>query len=182
MFEFAKRITQTMGRILFFAAIALACAVFVPRIADRSSQSVPAAAAMAVAPGTNTSRELTNSRMVTLPRGDGGHFWTEAKIDGRRLQFVVDTGASHIALRASDAARLGIHPTAREYSVKVSTANGITRAALVELRSVEVADLVVRNVTALVQPDEALGVNLLGMSFLSRIRWTHERGKLVLEQ
>jgi len=173
-----------MGRILFFAAIALACAVFVPRIADRSSQSAPAAAAaaMAVAPGANTSRELSNSRMVTLPRGDGGHFWTEAKIDGRRVQLVVDTGASHIALRASDAARLGIHPTAREYSVKVSTANGITRAAPVELRSVEVADLVVRNVTALVQPDEALGVNLLGMSFLSRIRWTHERGKLVLEQ
>ena len=40
----------------------------------------------------------------------------------------------------------------------------------------------VRNVRAMVHPDEALGVNLLGMSFLSRVRWTHERGKLVLEQ
>ena len=39
-----------------------------------------------------------------------------------------------------------------------------------------------RNVPALVQPDEALGVNLLGMSFLSRVRWTHERGRLILEQ
>jgi aspartyl protease family protein len=41
---------------------------------------------------------------------------------------------------------------------------------------------VVRDVPALVHPDESLGVNLLGMSFLSRLRWTHERGKLVLEQ
>jgi aspartyl protease family protein len=43
-------------------------------------------------------------------------------------------------------------------------------------------DILVRNVKALVQPDNALHVNLLGMSFLSRVRWTHERGKLVLEQ
>ena len=50
------------------------------------------------------------------------------------------------------------------------------------MRTVEVGDIVVRNVRALVHPDEALGVNLLGMSFLSRVRWTHERGKLVLEQ
>jgi aspartyl protease family protein len=171
-----------MGRILLFAGIALACAVFVPRIADRSSQGAPTAAAMTVAPGTNPPRGSTNSRTVTLTRGDGGHFWTEARVDGRRLQFVVDTGASHIALRASDAARLGIHPTPRDFSVKVSTANGMTRAAPVQLRTVEVADVVVRDVTALIQPDEALGVNLLGMSFLSRIRWTHERGKLVLEQ
>jgi hypothetical protein len=49
-------------------------------------------------------------------------------------------------------------------------------------RDLAVADIVVRDVAALVQPDEALGVNLLGMSFLSRVRWTHERGKLILEQ
>ncbi|HEY2185619.1 MAG TPA: TIGR02281 family clan AA aspartic protease, partial [Xanthobacteraceae bacterium] len=91
-------------------------------------------------------------------------------------------GASQIALRASDAARLGIHPTARDYSVRVSTANGITRAALVQLLRVEIDDIVVRDVPALVHPDETLGVNLLGMSFLSRVRWTHERGKLILEQ
>jgi len=79
------------------------------------------------------------------------------------------------------AARLGIHPTARDYN-KVATANGVTRAALVELRMVEVGNIVVRNVPALIHSDEALGVNLLGMSFLSRVRWTHERGRLLLEQ
>jgi len=103
-------------------------------------------------------------------------------VDGRRLELVVDTGASAVALRASDAARLGIHPSERDYSIKVATANGITRAALVQLRMVEVGNIVVRDVPALVHGDDALGVNLLGMTFLSKLRWTHERGKLILEQ
>ena len=98
------------------------------------------------------------------------------------MELVVDTGTSQIALRASDAARLGIHPTPRDYNIRVATANGVTRAAPVELRMVEVGNIMVRNVPALVHPDEALGVNLLGMSFLSRVRWMHERGRLVLEQ
>ena len=58
----------------------------------------------------------------------------------------------------------------------------MTRAAMVQLGMVEVGDIVVRNVPALVQPDEALSVNLLGMSFLSRVRWSYERGRLVIEQ
>ena len=106
----------------------------------------------------------------------------EARVDGRRIQFMVDTGASQIALRESDAARLGLRPSARDYTIKIQTANGVGRAALVQLRMVEVGNIVVRDLPALVSPDDALGVNLLGMSFLSRVRWTHERGKLTLEQ
>jgi aspartyl protease family protein len=148
---------------------------------DTKSKSVAASAAVASAPVSDSSASF-NSRSVTLSRGNGGHFWVDAKIDGRPLEMVVDTGATQIALRASDAARLGIHPAARDYAVKVATANGITRAALVQLRAVELGGIVVRDLPALVHPDESLGVNLLGMSFLSRVRWTHERGKLVLEQ
>jgi aspartyl protease family protein len=58
----------------------------------------------------------------------------------------------------------------------------MTRAALVQLAMVEIGNIVVRDVSALVHRDETLGVNLLGMSFLSRVRWTHEQGKLILEQ
>jgi len=167
-----------MRSMLFFAALVLAVGVYVARIADRQSPPVALAAQSEPPPATNGS----DSHSVTLSRGNGGHFWTDARIDGRRLELVVDTGASTIALRASDAARLGIHPTARDYSVKVSTANGVTKAALVQLERVEIGDITVRNVPALVHADDSLGVNLLGMSFLSRIRWTHERGKLILEQ
>jgi aspartyl protease family protein len=119
---------------------------------------------------------------VELSRGNGGHFWADARIDGLRLELVVDTGATQVALRAVDAARLGIHPSARDYTIKVSTANGVTRAALVQLHMIEIGNIVVRDVPALVHADDALGVNLLGMSFLSRVRFTHERGRLILEQ
>jgi aspartyl protease family protein len=150
-------------------------------MADRTAHSTAAPSAMAAQSAT-ASTNSKNSRSVTLARGNGGHFWTEARVDGRRLELVVDTGATAIALRASDAARLGIHPSARDYNVKVGTANGVALAAMVRLQTVEVGDIVVHDVPALVQTDDALGVNLLGMSFLSRVRWTHERGKLVLEQ
>ena len=63
------------------------------------------------------------------------------------MELVVDTGASQIALRESDAARLGIHPTARDYRIKVATANGFTHAALVQLGMVEVGNIIVRDIT-----------------------------------
>src|SRR5262245_26333183 len=167
-----------MGRIILFAGAMLIFGVVAVRLVERPGHEAPRApSAMAATPVPSS-----NSRTVTLSRGKGGHFWTDARVDGRRLDLVVDTGASAIALRASDAARLGIHPAARDYTVKVSTANGITRAALVRLGMVEVGNIVVRDVPALVHSDDALGVNLLGMTFLSRVRFSHERGKLVLEQ
>jgi len=169
-----------MGKFIIFAAMILGAGVVAARLADRSVPIAASPSAMAAA--QEPAPAASNSRTVTLSRSSDGHFRTEARVDGRRLELIVDTGASQIALRASDAARLGIHPTPRDYNVRVSTANGITRAALIQLQRVEVDDIVVRDVAALVQPDEALGVNLLGMSFLSRVRWTHERGKLILEQ
>ena len=66
--------------------------------------------------------------------------------------------------------------------MRVNTANGEGRAARVELTRVEVGDITVRDVVALVVPDDVLNVNLLGMSFLSRVRWTQDHGQLVLEQ
>jgi len=171
-----------MGRIILFAGAMLLFGVVAVRLVERPGHEAPRTPSAMAATPVPSPTSSSNSRTVTLSRGKGGHFWTDARVDGRRLELVVDTGASTIALRASDAARLGIHPAARDYTVNVATANGITRAALVQLRTVEVGDIVVRNVPALIQGDEALGVNLLGMTFLSKLRWTHERGKLILEQ
>ncbi len=128
------------------------------------------------------STSAANYRNMVIQRGPNGHFNLDAEVDGRRMQFLVDTGASSIALRESDAARLGIHPAQRDYTIRASTANGIIRVAPVELNRVDVGSLTVRNVRAVVFPDEALGQNLLGMSFLSRVRWEHRDGRLVLEQ
>jgi aspartyl protease family protein len=170
-----------MGKFFIFAAMILAVGTLAARWADRALLTKASPSAMAAAQ-QSTPTNVSNSRSVTLSRSSDGHFRADARVEGRRLELVVDTGASQIALRASEAARLGIRPTPRDYNIRVSTANGMTRAALVQLQRVEIEDIVVRDVPALVHPDETLGVNLLGMSFLSRVRWTHERGKLVLEQ
>lgn len=162
---------------IIIAATLLALGVIAVRFVDQTGRPPATSSAMAAAPAPSS-----NSRSAAIARAADGHFWADARVDNRRLKFVVDTGASHIALRESDAAQLGIRPTPRDYTVKVQTANGMGRAALVQLRTVEIGDIVVRDLPALVHPDEALGVNLLGMSFLSKVRWTHERGKLVLEQ
>jgi aspartyl protease family protein len=164
-----------MRSILVFAAFVLVLAVFAPRFLPRHDATV-----MTVA--SEQTRQPANSRTVAISRGQNGHFQTDGVVDGRRLGFLVDTGASVIALREGDAARLGIHPSQREYTTRVNTANGTILAAPIELNRVEVGDVTVRNVAGLVLPDEALAQNLLGMSFLSRVHWQYEGGKLVLEQ
>jgi aspartyl protease family protein len=170
-----------MRSAIIFAVVALIAGVEVPRYATKIA-ATPATAALPAhqAPVADT---VVTPRSVIVPRDARGHFEVEARIEGRRLSFMVDTGASVIALTASDAARLGIHPTQREFVTEVKTANGTVRAASARLDKVEVGDLVVRDVAALVMPDEALSDNLLGLSFLSRLRrFEYSAGKLVMEQ
>jgi aspartyl protease family protein len=169
----ANLLEALMRPVLIFAGLVLALAVLAPRFIVPPGTKVTAAAAEP-APG--------NTRTVSLSRGPNGHFQTDAVVDGRRIGFLVDTGASVIALRESDAARLGIHPAQREYTMRVSTANGAILAAPIEFNRVEVGDLIVRNVAGIVLPDQALGQNLLGMSFLSRVHWQYQSNRLVLEQ
>jgi aspartyl protease family protein len=168
-----------MRNVLFLVAAALATAVLVPKYYNTQPQAAATTAAVAVAEAPPAA---SYSRTVTINRASNGHFMTEAVVDGRRIGFLVDTGASTIALREGDAARLGIHPAERDYTVRVATANGSTRAARVSLNRVEVGGVTVRDVSAVIMPDEALGQNLLGMSFLSRLRWEQKNGKLILEQ
>ena len=83
---------------------------------------------------------------------------------------------------ASSPISLAQHATPEAAAPPAITSEVLGRAAPVTLDTVEVGDIIVRDVPALVIPDKALSVNLLGMSFLSRVKWVHERGQLVLEQ
>jgi aspartyl protease family protein len=124
-----------------------------------------------------------NGRTFTVRRDNNGHFQVEGRIDGRRMDFIVDTGATVIAIPEREAARLGIHPARREYKAQIRTANGTIRGAPTRLGMVEVGGLLVRDVAAVIMPDEALAENLLGMSFLSRLRrFEMADGRLLLEQ
>ena len=171
-----------MTRVFIIGAVFMTLVVVAVQQLETVGRVPPAVAMVKANPSPASAPAPANSRTMVIKAGSGGHFEVDARVDGRRLAMIVDTGASQIALRASDAARAGFHPAQRDYSVKVMTANGEGRAARVDLGRVEVGDIVVRDVVALVMPDEMLAVNLLGMSFLSRVRWSHERGNLVLEQ
>ena len=174
-----------MRSILAFAALALAVGAITPKLVEHVGErkSAPAAVAMKADTASQDAPVTYSSRNVVITPDRQGHFRVEASVDGRRLDFMVDTGASVIALTERDAGRLGIRPIRSEYTAVVKTANGSVKAAPVSLDSVEVDGIHVRDVRALVLPDDALSENLLGLSFLSRLRrFEYSRGKLVLEQ
>src|ERR1700722_18901589 len=154
-----------MRSVLMIAAVALIAAVIVPHYFTKLNAAHPAPAMMAARPVAAPEPAPADSRSVTVPRNARGHFQVDGRIDGRRLTFMVDTGASVIALTADDAATLGIHPSQSEFTMLVKTANGTVKAAPIELDRVEIEDITVRNVTAMVLPDGALSDKLLGMSF-----------------
>jgi aspartyl protease family protein len=131
---------------------------------------------------TNGAAAANGRRSVAIARDGRGHFQVGGRIDGRRVDFMVDTGASVIALTEAEARRLGIYPARNDFTAQVRTANGTVNAAPVMLSSVDIDGLVVRDVQALVVPGKALSENLLGLSYLTRLkRFEYAGGKLVLE-
>lgn len=122
----------------------------------------------------------TQKRRVRIASQDGGHHRVRGEVNGHRVDFVVDTGATVIALNYSTAKRIGIDLTrgARGYS---STANGVKEIRLVTLDKVSIGAITQYNVQASVSLDDALPVALLGNSFLSRTNLRTENGVLVLE-
>ena len=173
-----------MNKIILFAVVMLIAAGLAPRLLDRVT--VPPAAAVATArPTAPASAPAVSAgpRKAVLSADARGHFQADGRIDGRRVGFVVDTGATVVALTERDARRLGLDPAASAYVASVRTANGTVKAAPVRLPEVEIGGVSVANVDALVLPDRALSENLLGMSFLSRLRRYEVRdGRMVLEQ
>ncbi|HMK41414.1 MAG TPA: TIGR02281 family clan AA aspartic protease [Methyloceanibacter sp.] len=120
---------------------------------------------------------------VHLKSDARGHFVFEAYINDRPATFMADTGATLVVLTYEDAARLGLSPQSLDFSARVATANGISSVAPVTLDRVRVDDITVRDVEALVAERGALATNLLGMSFLGRLRsFTKEGSELVLVQ
>jgi aspartyl protease family protein len=106
---------------------------------------------------------------ITLYGDRGGQFQADVVIDGSALHMLVDTGASAVTLTAEDADRIGVHPFPSDYTLRMSTANGIVMAARTELREVTLGEIRVRNVTAIVLPQGASRISLLGMTFLQRL-------------
>lgn len=118
-------------------------------------------------------------RMV-IARGRGGHYWVNGSVNGNSMAFLLDTGASSIALNEVQAKRLGIDFTAGQ-PMQVTTASGVERGWQVNLRSVKVGAIEVLGVEAIVLEGSYPTDALLGMSFLNRIGWRQEQDALILE-
>ncbi len=143
--------------------------------APKTAAGEAPALAAAIAP-------LGPSGEVRLSAGVNHQFYVTAAVNGRPSSFLVDTGASYVALRDSDARAANIYVSWADYKHPVRTANGETRAALIEIDVIEIDKIRVEKVQAFILPDEQLGMNLLGMSFLSKLQSVEARGReLVLK-
>ena len=134
------------------------------RVAGVTLPTVP----MPAAPQPGASAPSSHG-VVHLSAVQGGHFLADASVNGTHVRFLVDTGASIVALSAFDARRLGLDPQELDYNITVSTANGQTRAASVSLDEIRIGSISRSQVPALVVSEGALEQSLLGMTFLNLI-------------
>ena len=170
-----------MRNIMIFAAFIAGLGTLMAQMADKMTPALAHNASPKAALAETVAQ--AGSRSLRIPPDARGHFETEGRIDGQRIGFMVDTGASVIALNEKSAARFGLRPSRNDYNANVSTANGTIKAARTRLAMVEIGDIVVRDVDAMVLPDEALSENLLGLSFLAKLkRFEYANGTMVLEQ
>jgi aspartyl protease family protein len=115
---------------------------------------------------------------IVLSADHGGHFYADARVNGKLLRLLVDTGATLVAIPARDAERMGLHyeDGAR---ITISTANGVSSAYKVKLDTISIGGITMTDVDAVV-PDTGLSMPLLGMSFLSRTNMQREGDMMTL--
>lgn len=114
--------------------------------------------------------EKLPANAATIRRESDGHFWTRAEVNGSSFNFLVDTGASVIALTRKDARRLRIDLDALVYDNRVTTAGGTVMSASILLETVRIGNVELENIEAIVMEEEdLLQDSLLGMSFLGKL-------------
>lgn len=117
---------------------------------------------------------------IVLPAGSGGHFLADGAINGRVVRFMLDTGATTVALSVADAERIGLDHTSGT-PVRIGTANGVVQGWRVTLDSVRVGDVDVAGVEAIVVP-QPMPYVLLGNSFVGRFSMRRDSDQMVLEK
>ena len=119
---------------------------------------------------------------VQVWRNTTGMYTTVGSINGLPVSFLVDTGATQVAMNAAQARRLGIDYHVTGSPAEVTTASGVERAWLVMLDSVKVGELEVRNVPAVVLEGSQPKVTLLGMSYLGRMEINNDGRLMTLKK
>ena len=114
--------------------------------------------------------QTNQGSVVSIPKSrQDGQFWTDATVNSGYVRFLIDTGASAVALTKEDAQKAGLRLHELKYNVPIQTAGGRNMAAHVKLKSIAIGSITLRNVDALVVP-EGLNTSLLGMTYLGQLQ------------
>lgn len=161
-----------MGRLLFIVILAgLAAGLMLPsdivldRPAAETVRTVPAAERRPALAAGNALPETGPS--TVLERAPNGHFYAEAQVNGMPVRFVVDTGATGVALAAADAQRVGLQFSPADYEVIGSGASGPVRGLRVTLDRVTLGGKTAERVDGAILASSDM--SLLGQSFLARM-------------
>lgn len=149
-----------------FAAAAIGMVV----LRDSMTRSVDAKPALAASAEIEEIPNITSHqiRTASLRKEGDGHFWATAYVNGEPVKFLVDTGASLVALSERDARKIGLDTDKLEQNAEVRTAAGRVKAAVTTINKIEIDGVTVKNVQAVII-DKGLEHSLLGMSFLNRL-------------
>jgi aspartyl protease family protein len=129
-------------------------------------------------PGRNWDK---NGQIIVAKSADS-HFYLDTVINSQEVRFLVDTGATEIALSLQDAKTIGIDLSTIQYTRRYNTANGVSLGAPIILDKITIGDITIRNIPAHVMQEGADSVSLLGMSALKKFKTVViQRDKLVLE-
>ena len=151
--------------------ISMTAAMYLNEVAiknDEPSEQKPVYKIAKAEPVKRSYTPVMSGRVARIKMDSRGHFVTKARMNGRRIEVLVDTGATSVAIDERTARRLGIRLTNSDYKYDVSTANGRVKAASAVIKKVQIGRVTVRDVRAAVLQGDGLDGTLLGMSFLAR--------------
>ena len=159
---------MTVNFALKFAAVVLAPFLFVAMIAGGEEDAAEDFATGSDGGTAANAAAGWGAQEIVLDRRGDGHFYVEAMVEGTPVQFLVDTGATTIALTGSDAEAIGIDWNLDDVVPVARGAGGMVHGVRVTLNDVRIGDFEARGIDAAVIP-EGLPVSLLGQSFLKQV-------------
>ena len=161
--------TEAWKFILVAGLASVSALISAETVVVASQRVAPLRAAAAQSQGPSAEAQATPaSGAASIAKSADGHYWADGQVNGAPVRFLVDTGATAVALTPDDARRLGFTPANLDYGYRVVTAAGNARAASVKLASITVAGARIENVDALVI-EKGLDTSLLGMTYLGRL-------------
>lgn len=107
-------------------------------------------------------------RTLVVPQGEGGHYLVDGLVNGHRVRFMVDTGATETVLSPDDARRIGVPVESLNYGYEVDTANGKGYSAAYDANSLTIGPIALEGFRVMINK-APMGGSLLGMSFLKRL-------------